>query len=130
MSRHHIWQAAYGAGSAKPTHLAAHIPKFQRWLAQFANPIDWNSLEILSGRRADNSWMTASANEHPIQLKRCLAFCLASAHRDALSSNPEPYLEDEDFRQQVTRLYAGDAAFSEQIMRPDLGGLTKWDQLE
>eukprot|EP00438_Fugacium_kawagutii_P032536 Skav202154 [mRNA] locus=scaffold970:209215:209832:- [translate_table: standard] len=115
-----IWQAQYGAGSPKPTHLGiCHLPKFKRIMKQHQLPTDWNALRILKGKDQDNTWQTSSAKEYPPRLNEALAELHVDAmmSRRALSPFEHPSFPAVDAAFQ--QLYAGHVNPAEQCMQPD-----------
>eukprot|EP00438_Fugacium_kawagutii_P014335 Skav219412 [mRNA] locus=scaffold377:97500:103085:+ [translate_table: standard] len=128
--RHNIQQARYGALAVKPTTLAVcNIPNFKTKMAQFTVAVDWANLELLTGRRSDGSWKTASAKEYPDKMNQAIAFSLASAHRHRVGLCTG-FVAPDEFLQQVHTLYAGDIAFEDQRMQPDFGGQFQWDLMD
>eukprot|EP00438_Fugacium_kawagutii_P015143 Skav220612 [mRNA] locus=scaffold507:296315:302257:- [translate_table: standard] len=120
-----LWQAKYGAPSAKPTFFAiAHQPNFDQIRAHYEEPVDWTALEVLQGRDSSGAWRTSKGEEYPARLNRCLAHSHVRAvqsKQQVDSYDRHAYsLFDHDFQQ----LYAGDCNIAEQSLQPDFHGRT------
>eukprot|EP00438_Fugacium_kawagutii_P002796 Skav225640 [mRNA] locus=scaffold1716:264996:265862:- [translate_table: standard] len=120
--RHVLFQAAYGASSAKPTNFAeCHCPSYRRSLKELSQKVCWEHLELLQGRRSDGSWMTGSAKEYPLRLNQALALTHVREHLRLTQRGALCKSRTEAFQQEFASLYAGDLDWSAQELRPDYG---------
>ena len=79
-----LWQAQFGAQSAKPTHMGVcHLPQFRRILRQHFLPTDWNALKVLNWSHISRPMGHCSGQRVPISFKR-------SIRRDARSCLVRP----------------------------------------
>eukprot|EP00438_Fugacium_kawagutii_P025571 Skav215567 [mRNA] locus=scaffold2748:1695:2534:- [translate_table: standard] len=120
VQRHLLWQAAYGAVSAKPTHMmTCHLPKFKAVLRRFAQPIAWETLEELKGRSATGGWNTAKGKAYPSALN----LALATAHLETMKDRESAIFVEPSLLQAIStdfdNLYAGDVDLNVQMMQPD-----------
>eukprot|EP00438_Fugacium_kawagutii_P031042 Skav235371 [mRNA] locus=scaffold3967:237440:238268:- [translate_table: standard] len=122
---------SYGAKSVKPTHIAvAHVKRFKNYASFFEQPVQWETLEVLTGRRADNSWATAAAKEYPPRMNRFLSYCMIQGYRLVKDRCPTVYDPEDPFVVAVSQLYCGDVEMSQQEMQPDFGGYRDWDAVD
>ena len=120
LRKHLVWQARFGAKSAKPTHLAVcHISEFSNVLHSHAVQVNWSSLEVLQGRQGDGSWKTSVAKEYPPLLNRALAHVLTVAHRDRVAASDRVSLDPPNFEKVFWELFSGDVDMAKQVMQPD-----------
>lgn len=120
-----IWQAKFGAASAKPTHLiSCNLVGFKRDLQQFEQPVCWQELVTLGGRADESTWRTASAKEYPVLLNRALAFTLVS-HAEHAQLHPIAADVLHTVNQQYTYLDAGAQDYAGQTMQPDLAHIDR-----
>eukprot|EP00438_Fugacium_kawagutii_P011058 Skav221285 [mRNA] locus=scaffold2775:210456:211586:+ [translate_table: standard] len=123
MVRSLLWQASYGATSAKPTHfLTCGIRHFRQRCRAFERKVCWNELQVLRGKDHTGAWKTAQGKEYPSDLNKALAtvHVESNSHR---RQNLHPDARtvctvDESFEM----LYAGDCVLHEQQMAPDYHG--------
>lgn len=116
-----IWQAAFGAVAAKPTHLlVSHMPLFRHHIRALQQPIRWQELEILQGRDSSGAWRTAKAKEYPSKLNEALA--LAQVLSVKTSARPRLQMSDEDAAA-ISTMYEALARYDEETtMQPDFMG--------
>lgn len=123
MTRSLLWQAQYGAVSAKPTHfMTCGIPDFKNRCKRFERSVVWSELEVLRGKDSSGAWNTAKGKEYPNDLNRALATVhVEMASKRQLHANPDIH-EMQKIDMLYSQLYAGDRLFSDQVMAPDYHG--------
>eukprot|EP00438_Fugacium_kawagutii_P025724 Skav210480 [mRNA] locus=scaffold737:661111:661950:- [translate_table: standard] len=131
VARHMIYQAAFGARFAKPTHLlTAHLPHFRMVMRLHSKPIDWQSLEGLRGKTEGGEWKTAWGKAYPSDMNRALA----DAHLEAMRTRTAATEISESVRQATdaafNELYAGHVSYAAQSMQPDYHRLTRLETLD
>lgn len=70
-----VWQAWFGAPSPKPTHLAhSNIHDFHGTIQMMKQPVDWDSLQHLSGKSLSGCWKTTAAKEYLARMNEALSY--------------------------------------------------------
>eukprot|EP00438_Fugacium_kawagutii_P016851 Skav219683 [mRNA] locus=scaffold817:72948:78818:+ [translate_table: standard] len=123
MSRTLLWQARFGAVSAKPTHfMTCGIKKFRQQCKPFEREVRWDELQVLRGKDHSGAWRTAKGKEYPSDLNRALATVhIDSSFQRARNLLPDPSIV-EDVETMYSKLYAGNCVLHEQVMAPDYHG--------
>eukprot|EP00438_Fugacium_kawagutii_P011175 Skav227749 [mRNA] locus=scaffold3513:522479:523534:- [translate_table: standard] len=126
-----LWQAQFGAKAAKPTYFAiCNVVGFDSLHKAMVQPVDWSSLEVLKGKRADGSWMTAAAKEYPPRLNGFLAECHVKSVIHFRELTPEVCPFDPRFDHLFHELYRGDVDMAQQRLQPDYGRTVRFDVMD
>lgn len=107
--------------AAKPTYFAlCKICGFDGIHRSMMQHVDWTSLQVLTGKRTDSSWMTATPKEYP-PLNCSLATCHVKSVVQIRHTFSGASPKDHDLVRQFQSLYSGDVDLAAQQMQPDYG---------